>query len=51
MENVVWSKTHPFLWFFGAHLGIPKIRACLVLAIMLFFFLFLCILGFVLKEI
>ena len=29
-----------FLWFFGAHLGISKIRACLVLAIMRFFFLF-----------
>ena len=41
-----------FFMVFGAHLGISKIRACLVLAIMRFFFpLFLCILGFVLKEI
>ena len=44
-----------FFVVFGAHLGISKIRACLVLAIMRFFFFFpfffLWILGFVLKEI
>ena len=34
------AKPILFLWFFGAHLGISKIRACLVLAIMRFFFLF-----------
>ena len=31
------------LWFFGAHLGISKIRACLVLAIMRFFLFFVCL--------
>ena len=31
-----------FVCVFGAHLGISKIRACLVLAIMRFFSFFLC---------
>ena len=34
------AKPILFCGFFGAHLGISKIRACLVLAIMRFFFLF-----------